>query len=136
MSVSGVVLTSIADFSDCNYSTDNRCFGLILNATARCKVEEIWCYSAMDYVGNAVDMAIAKCISLRAASNLVRDIALTSNLNRDTMIDGVTLGEMDELWNGEYNEMIDFIVKNIDITKTDCFACGREILGGVGSILS
>jgi len=61
---------------------------------------------------------------------------LTSNLNFDSMIDGVTLGTMDEQWNGEYNEMIDFIVKNIDITKTDCFECGREILGGVGSILS
>jgi len=136
MSVSGISLTSIADFSDVSICSENRCFGLTLGLYARCKVEDIWCYDEMDYVGNAVDMAIAKCIRLKAASNLIRDIALTSNLNFDSMIDGVTLGTMDEQWNGEYNEMIDFIVKNIDITKTDCFECGREILGGVGSILS
>ena len=61
---------------------------------------------------------------------------MSENLNFDTIIDRQTLGEWQEQWVGEYSEMIDFIVKNIDVTKTDCFECGREILGGVGKIRS
>ena len=41
---------------------------------------------------------------------------------------------MQEEWVAEYVETIDFIVKNIDIDKVDCFECGREILDGVNAI--
>ena len=136
MDVSGTSLTSVSDLSDVLVSTESRCFGLTLAINMKCQVEQIWCLSEMDYVGNAVDMAIAKAVRLKAGSNLIRDIALTENLNRDSMIDGVTLGEIDEAFIGEYTEIIEFIVDNIDITKTDCFECGREILGGVMPIYS
>ena len=136
MTPSGIGLSSVADLSDLTFSSNNRCYGLSLGLTVRCKVEEIWCYDEMDYVGNSVDMAIAKCIRLKACLNLIRDISLSENLNFDTIIDRQTLGEWQEQWVGEYSEMIDFIVKNIDVTKTDCFECGREILGGVGKIRS
>jgi hypothetical protein len=136
MRASGITLTDLLDFSDLRIPSDNRCFGLSLGLKARCKVDEIWCYDEMDYIGDAVDMAVAKAVRLKAASNLIRDIALSENLNFETMIDGETLGEMDERWMGEYNEMIEFIVKNIDVTKTDCFECGREILMGSNTIWS
>jgi len=136
LSVSGISLTSIADFSDVNISTDSRCFGLTLKAYISCKVDSIWCNTELDYSGNAVDMAIAKSVRLKAAMNLIRDIALSENLNFDTMIDGATLGAMDEEWGAEYIDTIDFIVNNIDVSRTDCFECGKEILGGIGSILS
>lgn len=136
MTVSGVTLSQVSDLSDLTYSSNNRCYGLSLGLTARCKVEEIWCYDDMDYVGNAVDMAVAKCIRLLSCMNLIRDIALSENLNFSTIIDKQTLGEWHERWTLEYSEMIDFIVKNIDVTRTDCFECGQEILVGVGGIRS
>ena len=132
----GVNLSSVADLSDVGGATDTRCFGLTLALEARCKVEEIWCYDEMDYVGDAIDMAIAKAVRLKAGLNLIRDIALSQNLNRSTMVDGATLGEMEEAWSVEYAEMIEYIVKNVDLTKTDCFECGKEILMGLGKILS
>jgi len=136
LKASGVTLTGVADFSDLNPASDSRCFGLSLGLKMRCKVEEIWCYDEMDYIGDTLDMAMAKAVRLKAASNLVRDIALSENLNFETMIDGETLGDMDERWMGEYNEMIEFIVKNIDVQKTDCFECGREILMGSNTMWS
>ena len=136
MNASGVALSSVADLSDVSISSESRCYGLSIGLTAKCKVEEIWCYDEMDYVGNAVDMAVAKAVRLQACLNLIRDISLSENLNFDTMIDGQTLGEWQEQWTAEYSEMIDFIVKNIDVTRTDCFECGQEILMGVGKIRS
>ena len=136
MMVSGIGLSSISDLSDVNIPSNNRCYGLSLGLKARCKVEEIWCYDEMDYVGNAVDMAVAKAIRLQACLNLIRDISLSENLNLDTILDGSTLGQWQEQWTVEYSEMIDFIVKNIDITRTDCFECGKEVFGGLGKIKS
>jgi len=136
MVATGVNLTSVADLSDINLGSESRCFGLTLGIETRCKVEEIWCYDEMDYIGDPIDMAIAKAVRLKAASSFVRDIAMSENLNRDTVIDGVTLGEIDDGWILEYTDIIDFIIKNIDITKTDCFECGKELLMGVGNIRS
>lgn len=131
----GINLTSITDLSDITVTSESRCYGLSLGVEMRCKVEEIWCYDEMDYT-DAIDIAIAKAVRLRAASNLIRDIALSENLNRATMIDGQTLGEMDETWTVAYADTLDFIVKNIDISRIDCFECGKEILMGVGKIQS
>lgn len=129
-SASGVTLTGIADLSDVSLVSDNRAFGLSLGLKMRCKVEEIWCYDEMDYVGNAVDMAVAKAVRLKATSNLIRDIAVSNNLNFETMIDGETLGDLDERFMAEYAEMIEFIVNNISVERTDCFECGHETLVG------
>ena len=136
MMASGIGLSSISDLSDVSISSSNKCYGLSIGLTARCKVEEIWCYDEMDYVGNSVDMAIAKCVRMLAAINVIRDISLSENLNYETVIDGQTLGAWHEQWTNEYSEMIDFIVKNIDVRKTDCFECGHEVLLGVGKIRS
>ena len=81
-------------------------------------------------------MSVAKAVRLKAALNLIRDIALSENLNFETVIDGATLGVMQEAWVAEYVDTIDFIVKNIDIEKVDCFECGKEILAGVRPILN
>lgn len=132
----GVSLSSIDDLSDVSAATDSRCFGLTLAVESRCKVEDIWCYDDMDYVGDAIDMAIAKAVRLKAALNLIRDIALSQNINRTTMVDGETLAEMEESWSLQYGEIIEYIVENMDLTKTDCFECGKEILMGLGKILS
>jgi len=134
--VSGVRVDDLTDFSDLSVSRTNRCYGLSIGLTAKCNVDEIWCYDEMDYSGNAVDMAIAKAVRLKAVSNLVRDIALSENLNFETALDGETLGVMDERWTIEYSDMIDWIVRNIDVTKTDCFECDKGMFLGVNTIWS
>ena len=90
----------------------------------------------MDYVGDPVSMTVAKAIRVLACLHLIRDLSVSENLNRDTVINGQTLNEWQEQWVGEYMEMLDFIVKNMDVSKTDCFECGQEILTGVGNIYS
>ena len=135
-SVAGVNLTSVTDLSDVNISSDSRCFGLSLGLLMRCVADDIWCYDEMDYIGDVIDMSVAKAVRLKAALNLIRDIALSENLNFETVIDGATLGVMQEEWVTEYTDTIDFIVKNIDIEKVDCFECGKEILAGVRPILN
>lgn len=133
---SGVQLTDISDFSDLSCSHTATCYGLILGVSLYCNAEEIWCYDGMDYLGNTIDMAIAKAVRLKAVSNLIRDIALSENLNFETVINGETLGDFDERYNAEYTDMLNFIVKNMDVSKTDCFECEDKLLMGVNTIFS
>jgi hypothetical protein len=132
---SGVGIDDTSRIGHYNPPANKTCYGLTLNVSLRCKVEEIWCYDEMDYVGNPIDMAIAKAVRLKAASNLLRDIALSENLNFETIVGGETLGEWDERLTIEYSDVMNYIINNIDVSKTDCFECTGTLLG-VGQILA
>jgi len=136
MSVSGVGLSSVADLSDVTTTSSNRCYGLTLGVKARCKVDDVWCYDEIDYTGDPTSMTVAKAIRVLSSLHLIRDISLSENLNRDTLLNGQSFREWEEQWMGEYVEMLDFIVRNMDVSKTDCFECGQEVLMGVGNIYS
>ena len=134
--VNGLALSDVSDLSDVVGSSNRYMYGLILDVEALCKIGDLWCDDSVgfDYEGDNLALAIAEAVRWKAASILINDILLSNNLNRSVMIDGETLQERMDRWERSYNEALDFIVANIDITKTDCFECKDSIEIGVGGI--
>jgi hypothetical protein len=93
----------------------------------RCKVGEVLCKDELDFIGDPISGAIAHAILYRSAFHLADMIVTTSEINRQSLMNREQLVEYQKEWIEKYNEMITYIVENVDVSKSDCIECRDKI---------
>ena len=119
----GGVVTDDLDFMNADLSGSDELNGLTLTVELRCKVGETLCKDELDFVGDPIAGAIAHAVLYRAAFHLADMIITTGEINRQSLMNREQLVEYQKEWLEKYNEMILYIVDNIDISKSDCIEC-------------
>lgn len=123
LNIGGFHSTGLPDFMNSTQSGSDYMNGLTFQVELGCLVNEVFCKDQLDYSGNTLAQAMAIAIQKLSASLFVDKILTTPNLNRFVMIDREQLTKSKEEWKQTYQDMINYIVDNIDITANDCFEC-------------
>jgi hypothetical protein len=97
--------------------------GLTFDVELGCRVGEVFCKDGLDYDANTLAQAMALAIQNKSAALFIDKILSTTNLNYDVMVArDERLRERGEYLN-TYNEMVNYIAENVDITQNDCYQC-------------
>lgn len=123
--IGGLQINSLTelDYLDDTESATNNMYGINLDLSFTCKVDEVLCDESLDFIGNPLAMSLSFALLYLTASIIAREVQRSPNLNRETMIN-IEQWEEDELeWKEKYMEHITYIVDNIDQTGNDCLAC-------------
>jgi hypothetical protein len=119
----GGVETDSLDFMNDELSPTMDMNGLIFHMEFRCKIGETLCKDSLDFVGDPIAGAIAHAILYKAGFLLADMLISTNEINRQTMMNHEALLEYQKEWFEKYNEMIEYIVSNVDVSVSDCFIC-------------
>jgi hypothetical protein len=133
VNVGGFTSDGLPDFNSTSSGTD-KMNGLTFQVELACMVGEVFCEDQLDYNGNTLAQAMAVAIQKKSAALFVEKIMNTQNLNRAVMINHESLTKSRDEWLVSYNEMIAYIVENVDISANDCFECKdiiEMIQGGI-----
>jgi hypothetical protein len=122
INVGGFTSNGLPDFDSTAQGTQTL-NGMTFDIEIGCLVNEVFCKDALDYEGNTLAQAMAIAIQKLSAALFVDKILTSQNLNRAIMIDREQLAKSAVEWRATYNEMINYIVDNIDIEANDCFEC-------------
>jgi hypothetical protein len=119
----GGVETDSLDFMNDDLSPSMDMNGLVFHMEFRCKIGETLCKDSLDFVGDPIAGAIAHAILYKAGFLLADMLISTNEINRQTMMNHEALIEFQKEWIEKYNEMIEYIVSNVDVSMSDCFIC-------------
>ncbi len=123
----GGITTDDLDFMNAGLTGNNHMNGLTLTTEFRCKVGEALCKDELDFIGDPISGAIAHAILYRAAYHLADNILTSGEINRQSLMNREQLVEYQKEWVTKYNEMITYIVENLDVSKSDCIECRDRI---------
>ncbi len=123
----GGVSTDSLDFMNLDLNGSHYMNGLTLTAEFRCKVGEALCKDELDFVGDPIAGAIAHAVLYRSAYHLADMIFSTGEINRQSLMNHDQLVEYQKEWVTKYNEMVAYIVENLDMSKSDCIECRDRI---------
>lgn len=121
--IDGFKKTDVSDLSDVICSTSDKMYGLTFDVEFTCSVEDIWCKDELDFISNNVAIGIALAIRLKAGALFFQERLLSSNINRESLINAENMQAAQDIFNKEYQTTMQFLADNIDITATDCFEC-------------
>lgn len=125
--MAGGITTNSLDFMNLDLCGSNLLNGLLLNVELRCRVGETLCKDELDFVGDPMAGAIAHAVLYRSAFHLADMIMSTGEINRQSLMNGEQLVEFQKEWIEKYNEMITYVVENIDLERSDCIECRDKI---------
>ena len=80
-------------------------------------------FGTLNFTGNPLAMSIAHAINYKAGEIMALDILSSSRLNRNQLIGREVLIQNQAIWRGKYNEHVNYIVANADLTANDCLTC-------------
>ena len=131
--MAGNIEQDTLDFMNLNCTTGNYCNGLTVDVKFYCDLGKQFCMDEPDiYDPSFITLALA--IQHMAAYKLCIDILASSNVNRYTMVAGETLTALMQLHKDKYDVALDWLVKNADISNTDCIKCRDTFKMGVASL--
>lgn len=125
--VGGCEVYSVTELDDLPETASNRVYGLTLDIEIKCKVSEVLCSGALDFVGNPLAMSMAYAIYYKWGFLMAESVLNSSDLNRDNMVNNDALEASQIYWNEKYNEAVNHIVDNADIKANDCFTCKKVL---------
>lgn len=114
---------TLTDFDNVTTTAPNKCFGLTLFMEIGCKANETLCNGVLNFNGNPMAMSIAHALQFKAAEYMALDVLGSSRLNRNNLINRETLIQNQAYWRGKYNEHVNYIVANADLSANDCLTC-------------
>lgn len=106
-----------------NWGTTQYLNGLILDVDFKCKIQDLLCKDTLDFETNENAVVMAAAIQYRAAALLIDNILASGTINRYTMTDRERLMGKKNTYTTEYNNRIDFLAQNINLTANDCLEC-------------
>jgi hypothetical protein len=119
----GGVETDSLDFMNDELGASTDMNGLVFHVELRCKVGETLCKEALDFEGDPIAGAIAHAVWYKAGYELADMILTSGEINRQTMLNHEQLVDFQTEWLTKYNEMLEYIVSNVDVSVSDCFIC-------------
>lgn len=122
--VGGINSTNLPEFVNCDcHNIKNYMYGLTFQVELRCKIGEVLCNEQLDFEGNPLAGAMALAIQAKGGEFLGNWVLQSGNLNRWTMLNTEQLITDVANYKATYETMLEYIVKEVDVTQNDCFAC-------------
>lgn len=119
----GGLINSLTELDDMPRTMANKFYGLAFDLNFKCNVDEVLCKDSLDFNGNPLASSMAFAIQYKAASNVADGLLRTTLLNRENMINTEAIQQAQLEWNVKYNEHVNYIVDNANITANDCLKC-------------
>lgn len=129
--MAGNIETDTLDFSDLSCTTSNFTNGLSFGVHFYCDMGKTFCFDEPDQFSETF-MSLAFAIRHKAAELLAIQILTSPNVSRYTMVAGEALNAIVGHHRAEYDKLVDYLVKTVDIKNTDCLVCKDHIRMGVG----
>jgi len=136
--VGGFTTNDISRFTDITYDYGGNNFmnGLNLEIDVNCDVGQVLCRNALNYESDPLAIATAFAVRYKAAELLADWIFSSPNLSYPKLINRENLEAEQLVWIKKYDELIQHIGEETDITKTDCLECKDNFEIGKGTIYS
>lgn len=115
-----------ADCSKLPPHSNNYYFGLVFDVELKCNTEYLLCQE-FDFETNNLTRSIALAIWYKAGYNLGWKLSRGENINRWSQIDYESIKEDLRMWEAKYNDIITYIVEQIDVKNDDCLICRDAI---------
>jgi len=130
--VGGYYRSSIDDLDDCSTTANDMMYGLVFDVEFKCKVNEVLCKDYLDFDANPLALSMAHAVRYKAGELLINKLELSPNLNRETLINKEAIAAAREVFVERYNKIMEYIIKTIDVTTTDCLECRewQQVLKG------
>jgi len=121
--------TDELDFMDICLSGNNYMFGLIPEVEMYCRIGDVLCKDVydVDFTSNPKAAAMAHAIYYKAAEILLRWLLTNPDLNRITMINTEVMEKFMMDYLTKYKEMLEYVIADVDLAKTDCIECRDKI---------
>lgn len=126
--VGGREVNSLTELDDDITVMSNNMYGISVEVDFGCKVDEVLCEDALDFVGNPLALSMALAVQYAAGVKLANSILRSNVLTRENMVGSDEWEEAIIEWQEKYNEHVNYIVSEADYTANDCLTC-KEIIG-------
>jgi hypothetical protein len=123
MMVGGWDGDTLTDFDDTTSGAGSYLNGLFIEGEIYCSVSEVLCESALDFNSDPLAMSSAFAIRWRAGSIMAQKMMLSTKLNRSQMVNRDALTAARREWDARYNETVQYIAQNANLTLSDCVEC-------------
>lgn len=102
---------------------NSKFMGLVLHGNFMCDEGRVLCDEASDFINNQTDRAIAFALRYKWGEMFLNEVVGSGDVNRWTLQGHEVIVQNVGYYQERYKELVDFIVDNIDLSKTDCFVC-------------
>lgn len=109
-----------------NASVLNRANGLVLHASFVCDEDKILCSDVSDFRNNNTDRAVAFALWYKTGEFFLNEITGTGEINRYTLLGHDAINHNISFYMERYMQLLDFIAKTVDLSRTDCFSCNPK----------
>lgn len=97
--------------------------GINLEVDVDCDIGLVLCKDSLNFTSDPLAIATAYAILYKAAELLANNLMNTLEQSYSKLVNRERLAKEQLVWAAKYNELIEYIAKNTDITKTDCLQC-------------
>lgn len=123
-----------AAFSDMDaVKTVSKAYGIVLDVEIRCISSNFVCREYNDK--DALSIVAKWAVAYKANELLIERILSSPEVNRYTLMSREHLYGKRNHFRTEYQDRVQYILENVDVSKTDCFICKQTTLS-VGGILA
>lgn len=123
--MAGSLESNSLDFSDLSETTSDYTNGLQFELETYCDSTKQWCFETAD-INDLQFMSVAFAIYHAAAQYLCIDLITSDKINRYTMINREQMEAVRQLHESKYQELLKYLVDNVDLHNTDCFLCKEK----------
>ena len=123
--VGGFDTSDISAFTNINtrYGGYNYLNGLSLEIDVDCNYGMALCRDALNFQSDPLAIAIAFAVRYKAAEYLADWIFSSTKMDFTKLINRQNLATEVAGWIAKYDELIEYIAQNTNITNTDCLNC-------------
>ena len=123
--VGGFTTNDITDFDDItkDYGGNNFLNGLNLEVDIDCDFGLGLCKDSLNFLSDPLAIATAKAVHYKSGELLADLIFGSPQMSYTKLVNRDALAKEQALWVEKYDELIEYIGLNTDITKTDCLQC-------------
>lgn len=129
----GAFQTNTLDFFDMPTTTSNYMNGLSFDVQFYCELKRQYCFDDPN-PNDETFISVAFALQHLTAHRLIIDILASPVLNRYTVMQGETLNNLAAYHKGKYDNLLEWLVKNVPMENTDCLMCRDNIKIGVASL--
>jgi len=136
--VGGFDTGDISRFDDVtyNYGGGNYLNGLSFDVDVNCDLGKVLCKNSLNFESDPLAIATAYAVLYKAAEILADHIFAYPQMSYAKLVSRENLATEQASWIKKYQEMIEYIGLETDITKTDCLECKDDLKIEKGTIFS
>lgn len=127
---------SLTDFDLCENTTTTKLNGLALGVELGCDISQILCKDTLDFTNDALALTMAYAIRWKAAELLASKLLMTTDLNRQNVINREALKDVRKEWQAKYNEATRYIAENAPLRQNDCVTCKDRVEMAVETVFT